>query len=70
MILAGLAWQDDFESLMREVIKLQPEALSSVKPTLGPKTLVELQTADLAVWEQRHRVQVKLRDRYEDIRDP
>jgi hypothetical protein len=56
----GDAGRDDFEWLVKQIIKRNPESLSTVRPRFDSKALPPLQASDLAVWEQRNFVREKL----------
>jgi hypothetical protein len=68
----GDAGQKDFEWLVDEVVKLQPDPLSTVRPKFQPKTVLPLQSADFAVWEQRSAIKDFLEgsseNTYEELR--
>lgn len=65
----GDAGQADFKWLIDEVVKLRPDPLTAIRPQFRPKSLLPLQSADFAVWEQRSFVRKRLEGKtYEELR--
>jgi len=69
----GDAGREDFEWLVNDVIRRDPDSLNAVRPRFNSKALPPLQSADLAVWEQRNIVRENMEGKlasktYADLR--
>jgi hypothetical protein len=69
----GDAGRKDFEWLVNNIVDRDPERMNSLRPRFDLKALPPLQSADLAVWEQRNFVREKLEGAlaaktYDDLR--
>src|SRR5262249_42749536 len=54
---------------IERIVELDERRLAGVRPIFEPKTVLPLQSADFAVWEQRRVVQQRLENAYEEVRE-